>query len=102
MTELPLDVVQFNFQTELEHAKKRAQVYGFKLEGDAQALTLRAEFVAADEETYILVGKFDDYRLKPPVLDFEEPVLPLSFLLDTSLPRPDARCHARAPIGETP
>lgn len=71
--DLPLEVVRFNFQSELEHAKRRAQVFGFNLEGDVQALTMRAEFVAADGEQYILVGKFDDYRLKPPILDFEEP-----------------------------
>jgi len=71
--ELPLEVVRFNFQTELEHAKRRAQVFEFGLEGNVDALTLRAEFIAADEEKYILVGTFDDYRLKPPVLDFEEP-----------------------------
>lgn len=71
--ELPLDVVRCNFRRELEVALARAPLFEFKLEGDVDALTLRAEFTALDGEKFILVGTFDDYRLKPPVLDFVEP-----------------------------
>lgn len=71
--ELPPEVVRLKFQEELEHAKKRAQVFGFALEGDVEKLALRAEFVAVDKEKYVLVGTFDDYRLMPPILDFQEP-----------------------------
>lgn len=71
--ELAHDVVRFNFERELQHALRRAPLFGFSLEGDVDALKLRAEFTAADGGKYILVGSFDDYRLKPPTLDFEEP-----------------------------
>jgi hypothetical protein len=37
------------------------------------ALTLRADFMAANGDKYILRGSFDDYRLKPPLLEFEDP-----------------------------
>lgn len=71
--ELPPEVVRFNFQSELERALARADIFGFTLEGDVDALTVRAEFTALDNERFILIGTFDDYRLKPPVLDFVEP-----------------------------
>ncbi len=71
--ELPLDVVRCNFRRELEVALARAPLFEFKLVGDVDALTLRAEFTALDGEKFILVGTFDDYRLKPPLLDFVEP-----------------------------
>lgn len=70
---LAAEVVRLNFEKELARARSVAETRGFDLDADVDALTIRATFVAADGERFILVGAFDDYKAKPPLLEFEEP-----------------------------
>lgn len=69
---LPVEVVRETFLQEFKRAEVVAGKAGFMLEGDSDALTIRASFTARDGEQYILVGDFDDYKAQPPLLDFEE------------------------------
>lgn len=69
---LPTALVRATFQQEFERAKVIADKAGFVLEGDPEALTIRARYTAHDGEQYILVGDFTDYKAQPPMLDFEE------------------------------
>ena len=70
---LDLEVVRFNFQKEVVRARERAALFKWGWKDDPLALTVRVEYTAVDSERYILVGEFDDYKEKPPLLEFEEP-----------------------------
>lgn len=70
---IAIDVVRFNFQSELPIARSRAELLKWDLSADVEALSIRVVFEAADRERFILVGEFDDYKEKPPILEFEEP-----------------------------
>jgi hypothetical protein len=70
---LDLEVVRFNFEKELIRARERASLFKWGWKDDLDALTVRVEYTALDNERYILVGTFDDYKEKPPFLEFEEP-----------------------------
>ena len=70
---LELEVVRFNLEKELIRARERARLFNWGWKDDLDALTVRVEYTALDNERYILVGTFDDYKEKPPFLEFEEP-----------------------------
>lgn len=70
---LEAEVVRFNFEKELIRARERASLFKWGWKDDLDALTVRVEYTAVDNERYILVGTFDDYKEKPPFLEFEEP-----------------------------
>ena len=71
---LPHEVVRLNFAQEVERARVLAKLHGWGWGDDPEKLTIRSTFEASDAEKYILVGSFDDYKAKPPLLDFEDPV----------------------------
>lgn len=73
MFSLPLEIVRANFQQELPRARRCARIYGWEWQDDVDALTTRAEITALDGERFILCGEFDDYKAKPPLLEFEDP-----------------------------
>ena len=70
---LPADLVRCTFESELEQSRRIAGKAGFVLEADVDALTIRAVYKAPDGQEFILTGLFDDYKARPPLLDFEEP-----------------------------
>lgn len=70
---LPGDLVRCTFESELEQAQRIAGKAGFGLEADVDALTIRAQYQAADGQEFVLTGLFDDYKARPPLLDFQEP-----------------------------
>jgi hypothetical protein len=67
------EIARFNFEKELGRARELASRFKWGWKDDVEALTLRVEYTALDDEPYILVGTFDDYKEKPPFLEFEEP-----------------------------
>jgi hypothetical protein len=70
---LPADLVRCTFESELERSRYIAEKAGFVLDADVEALTVRAVYKAPDGHQFILTGLFDDYKARPPRLDFEEP-----------------------------
>jgi hypothetical protein len=70
---LPLEIVRANFSRELPRALDCAQAYGWEWTTDLNALTIRVALTAQDGQRFILCGEFDDYKAKPPFLEFEEP-----------------------------
>lgn len=66
-------IARFNFESELGRARELAMRLGWGWSDDVDTLAVRVEYTALDNERYILVGTFDDYKEKPPLLDFEEP-----------------------------
>lgn len=70
---LPLEIARANFQQELPRAMECARAHGWDLTEDLDTLTVRVSFTALDNESFILCGAFDEYKAKPPFLDFEEP-----------------------------
>jgi hypothetical protein len=70
---LPLEIVRANFERELPRARECAGMHGWEWEDDLEALTVCAGFTALDGERFILCGAFDEYKAKPPLLEFEEP-----------------------------
>jgi hypothetical protein len=70
---IPVEVARINFKSELQRALLLAEKLKWNLTADVDKLSIRCEFEALDKERYILVGSFDDYKEKPPLLDFEEP-----------------------------
>jgi len=67
------EIVRFNFEKELGRARAHAALFKWGWHDDLDTLTVRVEYTALDNERYILVGTFDDYKEKPPFLEFEEP-----------------------------
>ena len=70
---IPVEVARVNFKTELQRSQVLAEKLHWKLSANLENLTIRCEFEDLDGERFILVGSFDDYKEKPPLLDFEDP-----------------------------
>jgi hypothetical protein len=70
---LPVEAVRLTFEEEFEKSRRRAELLGFELTGDVDLLKIRATFTALDGQKFILLGEFDDYKMQPPWLEFEEP-----------------------------
>jgi hypothetical protein len=73
VSSLPLDIIRVNFERELPRARECAERHGWKWQDNVEGLIARAEFTALDGERFILQGEFDEYKAKPPFLEFEEP-----------------------------
>ena len=67
-------IVRAHFERELPtRARECARTLGWEWSEDLDALSVRAVYTARDSERFILQGTFDDYKAKPPFLEFEDP-----------------------------
>ena len=73
MNVMPVEIVRAHFERELPRALECARTLGWDLSDDRESLTVRAHYTALDGERFILCGTFDDYKAKPPFLEFEDP-----------------------------
>ncbi len=68
------EIARFNFEKELPRARERAKSLNWGWKENLETLSLRVEYQALDNELFILLAQFDDYKEKPPYLEFEEPL----------------------------
>ena len=73
MSAMPEVIVRAHFERELPRARECARTLGWDWTEDLNALTTRVIYTARDGERFILQGTFDDYKAKPPFLEFEDP-----------------------------
>lgn len=73
MSTVPAEIVRAHFERELPRARECARSLGWEWSENSDALTLRIVYTARDAERFILHGTFDDYKAKPPFLEFEDP-----------------------------
>lgn len=70
---MPIEIVRAHFERELPRAREWARSLGWEWSEDLDALAVRVVYTARDAERFILHGTFDDYKAKPPFLEFEDP-----------------------------
>lgn len=73
MSAVPVEIVRAHFERELPRARECGRSLGWEWSEDLDALTVRVVYTARDAERFILRGTFDDYKAKPPFLEFEDP-----------------------------
>jgi hypothetical protein len=70
---VPIEISREHLRVEVESAQVLALALGWAIEPDLEGLAITVGMKAYNHDRYLLIGKFDDYKEKPPVLDFLDP-----------------------------
>ncbi len=70
---VPIAISREHVRQELNLAQDLASTLGWKIESDLEKLTIKVTMRAHNDDKYILIGQFDDYKEKPPLLEFVDP-----------------------------
>lgn len=70
---VPVDISREHLREELELAQVLADTFRWEIKADLGQLTMMVTMKAHTGDIYILSGLFDNYKEKPPLLDFVDP-----------------------------
>ncbi len=70
---VPIEISREHLRVEVDAVQALAPTFGWKIEPDLEHLVVTVQMKAHNDDDYVLMGKFDDYKEKPPLLDFRDP-----------------------------
>lgn len=70
---LPSEISSAHMEQEMPRVRELGSIYGWDVSADLEKLTLRVAMKAVGGDAYIACAALDDYKVLPPLWDFEDP-----------------------------